>query len=90
MKQEFSPLLHLLNKIATVQLNTQYRMKPDISAVENVVSHINICTRIMPHDGEQMMHPERGVGAPTIILDGLLAAVTTTMSRHTYMFGSIC
>lgn len=84
MAPECSPFYHMLNKIPTVQLRTQYCMVADICAVPNVVPHRNIRTRILTHDGAQKTYPACGVDAPPIILTDYSANFNTTMLRHTY------
>lgn len=62
----------LSQKIPSGQLKTQYRTVPEICAVTNVVSNINIRTLILPPERAQMTRPARGVDAPPIIFNGLV------------------
>lgn len=71
MTLECSPFLHGLDKIPTLQLNTQHRKVCKICVVANVVSLHNILTRILPPERAQMTLPARGVDEPSIIFSWL-------------------
>lgn len=72
MTPECFSLLHILNKITTVQLKIQFRMVNEICAVSNVVLHGNIRTRIMPPGREQTKYTANDEDSTPIIIRDLL------------------
>ena len=73
MTPECSPFLRGLNKTPTVQLNTQYRMVPEISEVANIVARRDVRTRIIPPDRSVLTTPIRNGAYPPMLFNGFFA-----------------
>lgn len=69
---EYALLLCGLNKITTVQLNTQYRMVPDISTLANAISRRNVQTRIVHGSCVHLTYPSTTGPASPILYTGLI------------------